>query len=171
MRIWVCLPYIQATDYMWIFFFIIGRSYTVFSVLTNNASVIINRCHRPISQIAECPWSLSHSAQFRTEWDTFLFWMGHCGIWNRCILWFEKKVNFKDVPFGTTTAKFCQFLNSQKTTHVLPSSVNHEASHDDVIKVKHFPRYWPFVRGIHRWIPLTKASDAELLYFLWSVPE
>ena len=36
--------------------------------------------------------------------------------------------------------------------------------HDDVIKWKHFPRYWPFVRGIHRfrWIPYTKASDAEL---------
>ena len=27
-----------------------------------------------------------------------------------------------------------------------------------------FPRHWSFVRGIHgpRWIPLTKASDAEL---------
>ena len=23
--------------------------------------------------------------------------------------------------------------------------------HDDVTKWKHFPRYWPFVRGIHRW--------------------
>ena len=23
--------------------------------------------------------------------------------------------------------------------------------HDDVIKWKHFPRYWSFVRGIHRW--------------------
>ena len=22
--------------------------------------------------------------------------------------------------------------------------------HDDVIKWKHFPRFWPFVRGIHR---------------------
>ena len=41
------------------------------------------------------------------------------------------------------------------------------ASHDDVIKWKHFPRYWPFVRGIHRWIPHTKASDAELWCFLW----
>ena len=26
-----------------------------------------------------------------------------------------------------------------------------EATHDDVIKWNHFPRYWPFVRGIHRW--------------------
>ena len=45
--------------------------------------------------------------------------------------------------------------------------------HDDFIKWKHFPRYWPFVRGTtdHRWIPLTKASDAELWYFLWSAFE
>ena len=35
-------------------------------------------------------------------------------------------------------------------------------SHDDVIKSKHFPRYWPFVRGN----PRTKASDAELWCFL-----
>ena len=43
--------------------------------------------------------------------------------------------------------------------------------HDDAIKWKHFPRYWPFVRWIHRWIPHTKASDAELWCFLWSAPE
>ena len=46
--------------------------------------------------------------------------------------------------------------------------INHiEAFHDDVIKWKHFPRNWPFVRGIHRsrWIPHTKASDAQLVFF------
>ena len=45
-------------------------------------------------------------------------------------------------------------------------------SHDDVIKW-HFPRYWPFLRGIHRprWIPRTKASNAELWCFLWSASE
>ena len=26
----------------------------------------------------------------------------------------------------------------------------HKTFHDDVIEWKHFPRYWPFVRGIHR---------------------
>ena len=34
-----------------------------------------------------------------------------------------------------------------------PNIYFHSASfgnHDDVIKWKHFPRYWPFVRGIHR---------------------
>ena len=39
--------------------------------------------------------------------------------------------------------------------------------HDDVIKWKHFPHYWPFV---HQWIPHTKASKAELWCFLWSAP-
>ena len=33
--------------------------------------------------------------------------------------------------------------------------------HDDVIKWKHFPRYWPFVRGIHRSPrPVTRSFDA-----------
>ena len=42
-------------------------------------------------------------------------------------------------------------------------------THDDVIKWKHFPRYWPFVREFtgHRWIPLTKASNAELWCFFY----
>ena len=46
-------------------------------------------------------------------------------------------------------------------------------SHDDVIKWKHFPGYWPFVRGIHR-SPVNSretASGAELWCFLWSASE
>ena len=45
--------------------------------------------------------------------------------------------------------------------------------HDDVIKWKHFPRYWPLCGEFTgpRWIPRTKASDAELWYYLWSASE
>ena len=52
-------------------------------------------------------------------------------------------------------------------------TIYHNSSHDDVIKWRHFPRHWPFVRGIHRprWIPRTKASDAELWCILCSVSE
>ena len=32
--------------------------------------------------------------------------------------------------------------------------------HDDVIKWKHFPRYWPFVRGIHR-SPVTSPHKGQ----------
>ena len=40
--------------------------------------------------------------------------------------------------------------------------------HDDVMKWKHFPRYWPLCGEFtcHRLIPLTKASDAKLWYSL-----
>ena len=48
------------------------------------------------------------------------------------------------------------------------TSRNWLAIHDDVTIWKHFTRHWSFVRGIHRWIFLTKASDAEFWYFLWS---
>ena len=33
-----------------------------------------------------CGNPVFHNAPFRTEMCTFLFWMEHCGIWNRCIL-------------------------------------------------------------------------------------
>ena len=39
---------------------------------------------------------------------------------------------------------FSFFLHNNCVVPVIPI-------HDDVIKWKHFPRYWPFVRGIHRW--------------------
>ena len=32
-------------------------------------------------------------------------------------------------------------------------------------KWKHFPRYLPFLQGIHRWIPRTKANDASFDVF------
>ena len=44
--------------------------------------------NRSIPQIPECTCSISHNAPFRTEMCTFLFWMEHCGIWNKCILGF-----------------------------------------------------------------------------------
>ena len=45
--------------------------------------------------------------------------------------------------------------------------------HDDVLKWEHFPRYWPFVRGICRSsvVPRTKASNTELWLFLRCTPE
>ena len=43
-------------------------------------------------------------------------------------------------------------IGSPQLTMFMASGVVSKACdrHDDVIKWKHFPRYWPFVRGIHR---------------------
>ena len=49
-----------------------------------------------------------------------------------------------------------------------------EYGHDNVIKWKHVPRVTGPLCGKftgYRWIPLTKASDAKLWCFLWSVPD
>ena len=37
--------------------------------------------------------------------------------------------------------------------------------HDDVIRWKHFPRYWPFVRAIHRWIPAQRPETRSFDVF------
>ena len=43
---------------------------------------------------------------------------------------------------------------------VLAKNLADNCSHDDVIKWKHFPRYWPFVRGIHR-SPMNPPHKAQ----------
>ena len=45
----------------------------------------------------------------------------------------------------------CKLFRNEPYMGTRPSSVTPSpCSHDDVIKWKHFPRYWAFVRGIHR---------------------
>ena len=39
-------------------------------------------------------------------------------------------------------------------------SYNNSKVHDDVMKWKHFPRYWPFVRGIHR-VPVNSLHKGQ----------
>ena len=65
-----------------------------------------------------------------------------------------------------------QYYTQLPTATNIPSKLAVKC-HDDVFKWKHFPRNWPFVRGIHRsrWIPHTKASDVELWCFIWSASE
>ena len=49
------------------------------------------------------------------------------------------------------TASLHMTPNLLRTTRLnTPQVFHHIGFHDDVIKRKHIPRYWPFVRGIHR---------------------
>ena len=59
-----------------------------------------------------------------------------------------------------------------QTNAVLWGMSSYELKHDDVIKWKHFPRYWPFVDGIHR-SPVNSPHKGQwcgALMFLWSAP-
>ena len=49
------------------------------------------------------------------------------------------------------TKQYWRFQIRSAFVVILPITSNVSSLHDDVMKWKHFPRYWPFVWGIHRW--------------------
>ena len=55
-------------------------------------------------------------------------------------------VSDKDPQWSTLRLSFTHYVVDMSAR----SYVHTHTAHDDVIKWKHFPRYWPFVRGIHR---------------------
>ena len=61
----------------------------------------------------------------------------------RELLWFENKEDHLDIA-----SSFKDWWHDRVLVTVNDTIIS--ASHDDVIKWKHIPRYWPFVRGIHQ---------------------
>ena len=55
---------------------------------------------------------------------------------------------------GSSHSCNCQVPRYNISSHSIWSA------HDDVIEWKHFPRYWPFVRGIHRF-PVNSPHRAQ----------
>ena len=74
------------------------------------------------------------------------------------IVYFETCTVYICTPIYSRILAYWLMLSVLQTTenklHLILSypifSHNNCSPHDDVIKWKHFPRYWPFVRGIHR---------------------
>ena len=60
------------------------------------------------------------------------------GSWNRALVWLKST--------GTKDSETRKIIN--------------RVQHDDVIQWKHFPRYWPFVRGMHR-SPMDSRHKAQ----------
>ena len=93
------------------------------------------------------------------NWHWFKWW--HVASQPQAITWTGVDLLTRSSSFHVRTV----LIESIKTT-------------SDVIKWKHFPRFWSFFTG-HlcgeftglRWIPRTKASDAELWCFFLSAPK
>ena len=131
--------------------------------------------NRPISQIPECIYAITHNAPFCNRnvctfllqngalWDIFLM---HCGICETCLL--------HDAPLISNRAPFKCITMTSHERHVVsnyrssdclfnslsgPTSKKHQSLH-----------YWPFVRGIHRW-PVNSShkwpSNAEKVSIWW----
>ena len=60
------------------------------------------------------------------------------------------KTNVWDKITGATAEVFIATTSHQVEVLDTQYPDNNTVGHDDVIKWKHFPRNWPFVRGIHR---------------------
>ena len=100
-----------------------------------------------------------------------------CGTITVSLLLFERAVEQTEYFYSVigfyclvVVLAFCVVLCLALESLMILRFVNKD---DDVIKWKHFPRNWPFVRGIHR-SPVnscTKASDAELWCLLWSAAD
>ena len=69
-------------------------------------------------------------------------------------IWKSLLQTLKNTLFSThfmILHNFCLlFLNWQPVVNISHDSQYVAKCHDEVIKWKHFPRYWPFVRRIHR---------------------
>ena len=71
-------------------------------------------------------------------------------LWNSTFLaeifiWHIRSVIYNVRCMRTGIIGICLYLNITMNHNIRMSFF-----HDDVIKWKHFPRYWPFLRGIHR---------------------
>ena len=51
-------------------------------------------------------------------------------------------------------------VHSSSVPNWFVHAIQSRSGHDDVIKWKHFPRYWPFVRGIHR-LPVNSPHKGQ----------
>ena len=137
-----------AVDLSWVcFLFIIKSLCLVCGILWRFKILCIHndRCLEPTSLP---PYSSQCFTDRVHIWSINLFLATVC-LFCR-ILWYLKIMTIRWLVFESW------FITALQPT-----------KHDDVIKWKHFPRNWPFVRGILR----TKASDAELWCFLWSASE
>ena len=70
------------------------------------------------SQVPECTCSISHNAPFRTEMCTFLYWVKHYGIWNRCILRFVKLVCCSEIWGTHCTESKCYIFEIILLVHI-----------------------------------------------------
>ena len=88
-------------------------------------------------------------------------------IWQFSCHWWHRKLSLRQLTVSPVTTK----LSNWRLLGFQWYTFYGIFCHDDVIKWEHFPRYCPLCGEFigHWWIPLTKASDAELWCFLWSI--
>ena len=86
----------------------------------------------------------SHYKNKTVSWESNFYWNGK-------ILILMNFPSLKVVKITTSCAASNKNSIEWEFICLEMWSLHWDGLHDDVIKWKHFPRYWPFVQGIHRW--------------------
>ena len=103
---------------------------------------------------------------------------GFMGPWPGLFLVLLMDCLFGDKPSSKKKKFYTHFKNSvfsyRRYIYIIQAcGIRSVENHDDVTKWKHFPRYWPFVRGIHRSQVNSphKSQWHGAMMFSWSGPE
>ena len=87
---------------------------------------------------------------------------GHMGKWVNVYILSEGLYSSHNIYTHVTWAFMAiARLLITGTTILVPYLSHYNSLNDDVIKWKHFPRYWPFVRGIHRYTYIKSDHSAQ----------
>ena len=76
--------------------------------------------------------------------------MGHQTLWWRSLWWTYISAIVLNNTLNLNSKDMIPWSKVRPDVGIITSMTLYCSNHDDVIKWKHFPRYWPFVRGIHR---------------------
>ena len=100
----------------------------------------VNTSNWPDSQILQSTWTMSNSAPFRTEMCACLFWMVHCGIWDRYIVGFVRLVYSDQL----TSPQMMKFSNSfHGSSFLCPLKLLRGECHGSPLMInQHYFRYW-----------------------------
>ena len=100
-------------------------------------------------QLYDCP-----TVYMNKPCDIYIYTENEFYVGNCCLTW-----------YGISFKKYLKnIVDTSHRTHrdvqVCMQYIGPHYDHDDVIKWKHFPRYWPFVRVIHR-SPLNSRHKSQ----------
>ena len=118
-----------------------------------------------ISLSVSCNWVIFSPARIHTAGKFYHSTLRRSSIWKSevCKRLYGRKLNFQHTlsPERANSANVSIFTSDVVITMMTSSNEN-------IFRVT--GPLWGESTG-HRWIPLTKASEAELWCFLWSAPE
>ena len=93
------------------------------------------------------------SVMHNSPWTSDVIWRYRPGTTlSRVMAWCHRTITWINADLSSVRS---QDIELRPISHNIPQPsitriILKPFIHDDVIKWKHFPRYWPFVRGIHR---------------------